>query len=238
MDYRQEQIIKTWFDEGVKAGFESYFCFISLWISFNAYCVAKCSIKANRRLAQINNDSGFKKLSEDSIEITEGTILRKDGRYSIDIKQPGRVHIVIKEKFIESAVFDAFARDFCKDYLEMLKEDNFTEAVEKLYKALEKEDGHSYVINMTKAGLYSLELSYKELKNRNIIIPFEDTTKLSQLINVLYQIRCNLFHGEKQPGVINDDKIVGSANPVLMAILVKLKPIEQSNSKYVDENYE
>ena len=120
----------------------------------------------------------------------------------------------------------------------MLQEDDFLELVEGLRQALKKDDGNYYVIDMSKVGQYNREISYKELKNRNIIVPFEDTTKLKQLIDVLYQIRCNLFHGEKQPGVINDDRIVSSANPVLGAILVKLQPVEQSKPQYSDAHLE
>ncbi|HEY9768473.1 MAG TPA: hypothetical protein V6C71_08160 [Coleofasciculaceae cyanobacterium] len=75
----------------------------------------------------------------------------------------------------------------------MLQEDDFTEPVNELHQALKKEDGYSYVINLSKAGQYNLELSYNELKNRNIIVPFEDVTKLSQLIGVLYQIKMQSF---------------------------------------------
>jgi hypothetical protein len=220
MDYRQKEIIKTWFEQGEKAGFESYFGFISYWISFNAYCVAKYSKQAQRRLAQINKDRGFKELSEGEVDIIEGSISETNGRYSIDIQKPGRIHIVIKEKFIESAVFDTFANKFQNNYEKMLEEGDFTEAVNELHKALKKDDGYSYVINMSKAGQYDPKISYSKLKEGNIIVPFENIEKLKQLIDVLYQIRCNLFHGEKQPGVINDDRIISSANPVLGAMLV------------------
>ena len=32
-------------------------------------------------------------------------------------------------------------------------------------------------------------------------------------------IRCNIFHGEKAPGVLNDDRIVKAATPVLRQLL-------------------
>lgn len=49
---------------------------------------------------------------------------------------------------------------------------------------------------------------------RNILVLCEKND-LKTIKNVLYQIRCNIFHGEKIPGDINDDRIVKSANPIL-----------------------
>lgn len=36
---------------------------------------------------------------------------------------------------------------------------------------------------------------------------------------MLYQIRCNIFHGEKTPGDFNDDRIVKNALPLLRHIV-------------------
>jgi hypothetical protein len=47
---------------------------------------------------------------------------------------------------------------------------------------------------------------------------------LRQLKSVLYQIRCNVFHGEKAPGDVNDDRIVRAAHPVLDFIVRQLNP--------------
>lgn len=49
---------------------------------------------------------------------------------------------------------------------------------------------------------------------RNILVLCEKND-LKTIKNVLYQIRCNIFHGEKIPGDINDDRIVKSINPIL-----------------------
>ena len=57
-----------------------------------------------------------------------------------------------------------------------------------------------------------------ELLNQKILVLCEDNN-LDTIKNVLYQIRCNIFHGEKIPGDVNDDTIVKSANPVLKYIL-------------------
>lgn len=225
MDSRQKEIFHTWFEQGVKNANKPYFGFISLWISFNAYCVANYSTKAKRLLAQINKDRGFRELSGTTVEITEGIISQSKGIYSIDIKQPGRIHVVVKERFIESAVFDAFAQDFAKRYAHMIQqEEDFAKAVNLLRETLRKEE-HFYVIDMSRYREYDPTLSYKQLGQSGIIIPFEDITNLEQLKNILYQIRCNLFHGEKLPGILNDDRIVRAAYPVLLAILIVLQPV-------------
>lgn len=226
MDYRQKEIFHTWFMQGVKNASKPYFGFISLWIAFNAYCVAKYSTKAKRLLAQLNNDRGFKQLSGTTVEITEGLISENNGVYSIDIKQPGRIRLVVKERFIESAVFDAFTKDFASQYSKIIQHDaDFAEAVNALRETLRK-DEYFYVIDMSRHRDYNSSLSYKELIERNIIVPFEDINNLVQLKNVLYQVRCNLFHGEKLPGILNDDRIVQAAYPILLAILVAIQPVD------------
>jgi hypothetical protein len=62
----------------------------------------------------------------------------------------------------------------------------------------------------------------EELNKRNIVVLFEDIFNLQILKNVLYQIRCNIFHGEKTPGDINDDRIVSASFPVLKYLLEKI----------------
>lgn len=226
MDSRQKEIFYTWFQQGVENAHKPYFGFISLWIAFNAYCVAKYSTKANRLLAYLNKDKGFRKLSGTTVEITEGLISENNGVYSIDIKQAGRIRIVVKERFIESAIFDAFAKGFANQYIEMIRQqEDFAEAVNALRKNLQKKE-NCYVVDMSRAREYAPKLSYKELVERSIIVPFEDITDIVQFKNVLYQVRCNLFHGEKLPGITNDDKIVRAAYPVLLAILVALQPLD------------
>ena len=64
-------------------------------------------------------------------------------------------------------------------------------------------------------------IDFEKLKNRNLIVEC-DTNNLKTIYNVLYQIRCNIFHGEKVPGEINDDRIVSYANPILKQIVTYL----------------
>jgi hypothetical protein len=60
-----------------------------------------------------------------------------------------------------------------------------------------------------------------KLASSNIIILCEQND-LKTIIKVLYQIRNNIFHGEKIPGEINDDRIVKSALPMLRFLICEL----------------
>jgi hypothetical protein len=71
---------------------------------------------------------------------------------------------------------------------------------------------------MAKIKYYDDSFSVNNLASKNIIILCEENN-LKTIKNVLYQIRCNIFHGEKTPGDINDDTIVKSANPLLKYIV-------------------
>ena len=95
--------------------------------------------------------------------------------------------------------------------------ENQSDLFEGLKKQLTKGSRH-YVINMTKQNLYGEYNNVNEMANRKIIILCEDNN-LETIKNVLYQIRCNIFHGEKTPGDINDDRIVKSALPLLRYIV-------------------
>ena len=71
---------------------------------------------------------------------------------------------------------------------------------------------------------YYSSMDIDQLDQRNIIKLCE-TNELLTIKNVLYQIRCNIFHGEKTPGDINDDRIVRSALPLLRLIVNYLMEI-------------
>lgn len=71
---------------------------------------------------------------------------------------------------------------------------------------------------MAKSNSYNSEYDINEMATKNIIILCEDNN-LKTIKNVLYQIRCNIFHGEKTPGDDNDDRIVKNAFPLLKHIV-------------------
>lgn len=63
--------------------------------------------------------------------------------------------------------------------------------------------------------------------NHNNNAKFNDTNcSLKDLLNAIYQIRCNLFHGDKTPYNDTDIKLVSWAYKYLSLILHKYKPDE------------
>jgi hypothetical protein len=72
-----------------------------------------------------------------------------------------------------------------------------------------------YVINMLHIHEHSHNRDLEDMVGRNTVAAITNRADLSQLIAVLYQIRNNMFHGEKIPGDMSDDRIVRVARPVL-----------------------
>jgi hypothetical protein len=52
-------------------------------------------------------------------------------------------------------------------------------------------------------------------KHRGEFISLTNTDNFSQVVRFIYQIRCNLFHGEKSPVDSNDKQLVGWAGNIL-----------------------
>ena len=226
MDERQKGIINSWYNKSEEQETDPYSAYISLWIALNAYCIARYSEGARRLVANINNRKGLKALQDESVAITDGSIGTKSGEYYIDIRKPGRIRIVLKEKFFESAIFEAFAEEYGKiHYPTLLEKVGFKESVLNLQSSLEKASDIFYLVDMSRHREYSSSLSVEEMSKLRIIILFDDITNFEQLKNVLYQIRCNLFHGEKFPGILNDDRIMHAAHPVLLTIMASLLPL-------------
>lgn len=142
-----------------------------------------------------------------------------------------RSFLFIRERYIERKIFDIFSRDFQHKHTELIKKDfEYYHKVLSLKEALKKgEAGSSYVINMLKIDLIpSAELEGRklvELNSSGVIVLFDDIMKFRQINDVLYQIRCNTFHGEKTPYGLNDTdtKVVKAAYDVLVNIMESYK---------------
>ena len=72
---------------------------------------------------------------------------------------------------------------------------------------------------MLRAADFNPERPLNELIDRNVIVAVKESGELNQIIDVLYQVRCNVFHGEKVPGEVNDDRIVCAARPLVVALV-------------------
>ena len=107
-------------------------------------------------------------------------------------------------------------------YVSTLVDDSsFASLIATLQDALKKPNGH-YVLNLSKkdsSDLASWDDKSIIAKSTNLLCSFHDIKRLSLLKSVLYQVRCNIFHGEKVPGDLNDDRIVKAAVPVLQKLL-------------------
>ena len=225
-DYKQKKIIYTWFEKSKKAEEEKdmYSAFISSWICFNAFCYGKYEKEANQRRVDIDKDNKDIFGNQDEI-IIRGRAKKKISKDEIRINEPGKLFFSIKERYAENIIFQKFSEEYQNKYEELLKVTKFKKLILDLQDSLNK-DNRFYVINMTKIyEYYDMKRDMKtieEMSQKNVVVLFEDISKLSILKDVLYQIRNNIFHGEKTPGDPNDDKIVSASFPVLSYILKKL----------------
>lgn len=218
-DDKQKKLINSWHNLSAKSD-DYYMSFMSEWIAFNAICYNLYYNKATIERANIDRSkSKLNKIHEKfnptaSIEI-QNAKLELAGtleKWSIDLSLPERLFISISNNYTEDIIFNEFVKDNQKWYKNS-PSDLFGELKESLAK-----DNRYYVINMAKSKNYNRNNPIDEMSNKNIIILCEDNN-LSTVKNVLYQIRCNIFHGEKIPGDINDDRIVKSALPLLRYVV-------------------
>jgi hypothetical protein len=192
---------------------------MALWVGFNAYCYGHYASEAFRQRADIGKkSSGLTQLGDERLTVA-GTIQKDDNRITIDLRSPGKIKITIAERYTEDHIFSEFATQHAQSYEHLLGQQEFSGLVQNLKAALRRPDGHSYVVNMSKASQYELDGDVEGMAARGIIVMFDHTSSLGALKDVLYQIRCNVFHGEKVPGEVNDDRILQTATPILQALL-------------------
>jgi hypothetical protein len=230
LDAKQSRLIASWMGLATQPGVDPYTQFMALWIAFNAYCYAQYAVTAQRERAEIRKSRGLDVLTSEQ-EPVAGTIQRANNRITIDLESPSTIKIVIAEKYTEDHIFSTFADRHAATYDQLLHDHTFKEQVAQLQQSLEKRAGAHYVINMAKAGQHDPNADPRTMEARNVIIRFTDTASLRQLKDVLYQIRCNIFHGEKAPGVVNDDRIVSAATPVLRQLLDALVKQEHQSAQ-------
>ena len=198
--------------------------FISLWIAFNAMCYALYASEANRRRADLKNDKGLASIGETQVE-THGSMRAEGGKIRIELLAPGRITLDLVEKYTEDLIFSAFAKDYASKYEEWLQDREFRHFVTDFQKAMQKPDDAHYIINMARILEFTQQRAMGEPERylrKPLVCLFEDINDFSALKDVLYQVRCNIFHGEKVPGEPNDDRIVHSAYPVLFAIMSRV----------------
>lgn len=226
-DDKQRKLIKSWHNLSEKSE-DYYMAFMSEWIAFNAICynlyyeksvMERASIDRNKsKLSRIE-----KKLGQSiNISAQEAVIESKNNSWNLDIHFPDRLFLSISKIFTEDRIYELFVAEYSKWYSESISE--YEKYFLDLKESLKKTEGNHeryYVINMARCKDFSFSKDLDEQAKSNIIKLCE-SNNLRTIKNVLYQIRCNIFHGEKTPGDINDDRIVKSALPMLRFIVKKL----------------
>lgn len=227
-DDKQKKLILSWHNLS-KSTDDNYMAFISEWIAFNAICYNLYCEKAVMDRANIDRSkSKLNKLQEILSTVTKLSAkateirMKNKHRWDIDIHFPDRLYLSITQKYTEDRIFDIFVENYSNWYHSEMPEQNAL--FENLKKSLSKDsDGVNriFVINMARIKDYSPKTNIDDLSRQRIVILCE-TNDLQTIKDVLYQIRCNIFHGEKIPGDRNDDRIVKSSLPILRYLVNKL----------------
>lgn len=231
-DDKQKALINAWISQATESSNE-YLKFMSNWIAFNAICYNLFFEQAVMDRAELDRrKSKLPRIKEsiqqnNEIQAQSTSITLKKERIEIDIKVPGRLNFSIKEKYTEDLIFEQFVKSYSD------KIDVGHEIFQNLKESLKKDD-RFYVLNMARIKAYNQSEDIDDQSNRNILVLCEKND-LRTIKSVLYQIRCNIFHGEKIPGDINDDQILKSANPILDRInkyLIHEQGIKESEKDY------
>ena len=219
-DAKQQKLIDTWINHSCQST-DVYVRFISLWIAFNAQCYARFSRFAQCNRADLKKDVDLNGISEDGTS-TSAQLTRTGSTLKITLATPVPIAITISEKYSEDRIFTEFAKQYKCEYKKILDEKDFASALQEFVASLCKGNSRHFVLNMLKADEYD-EAIHDSFRGGNIYVALDKPSCLRQLKDVLYQVRCNIFHGEKVPGEVNDDKIAKAAIPVLERLVEMLK---------------
>jgi hypothetical protein len=227
-DHKQKKLVNSWHSMSL-AYSDPYISFMLEWLALNAICHNLYHEKAFIERANIDRKkSKLKKIQERlvpsaAINIESAMVKGTQNKWSLDISMPERLFISVTSNYTEDIIFAEFV-DQNKEWYSREPSAHF----DKLKSALNKGDGH-YVINMSQSHRYNYN-AFDDMVKKNIIVPCEKND-LKTVKNVLYQVRCNIFHGEKNPGDPNDDRIVNCALPLLRYLVEYLMRIHELNDK-------
>jgi hypothetical protein len=211
---------------------DNYMAFMSEWIAFNAICYNlyyKKAVKERANLESTRNQlqtirDNFNESDILNVVETKVTNHRANGcsithhndKWKVNINlQNSNLKLSISSNYTEDIIFNEFVDAYDEWYSENTQLSN--EIFNSLKLSLKKGE-RNFVINMAKHNLYKEENDINCMAQSNIIILCEENN-LKTIKNVLYQIRCNIFHGAKTPGDAEDDKIVESALPILRLLV-------------------
>jgi hypothetical protein len=215
LDEKQMRLINVWL-RFASSG-DEYGRYMSVWIAFNALCYGLFADEASRRRPDLTDDRGLNGLVGE-VNAVGRIKVRVDGRVSIRLDVPGRIRIDIRERYTEYLVFSAFASNYQSEYTRWLKAPEFSAELDELLAEIRRPRG-DYVINMLRVAEHRADRDPADMAAKNIVVAITERDNLKQLVAALYQVRNNMFHGEKVPGDINDDRIVRAARPVLETLV-------------------
>ncbi|MGR6088071.1 MAG: hypothetical protein ACU4F9_07840 [Arcticibacter sp.] len=224
-DDKQKNLINSWHNLSEQS-LDPYMAFMAEWIAFNAICYNLYYENAIIERANIDRSkSKLKKIHEKfnpkaDLIVQEAKLVGTIEKWAIDLMLPERLFISVSNNYTEDIIFNEFVKENQKWY-----DKNPIELFDNLKTSLSK-GSRNFVINMARSRNYDEKIDIDLLASKNIIILCEENN-LKTIKNVLYQIRCNIFHGEKIPGDINDDRIVKSSLPLLKHIVEYLLDIHK-----------
>lgn len=226
-DEKQTRLITSWHNLSIDSK-DAYMAFIAEWIAFNAICYNLYYENAVRERATIDRHKSKLKSIQERLNQSHEVLAEKakinyaSEKWNIDLSFPERLFISISNNYTEDNIFNEYVIVNGKWYNEnILASFGLFDALHKSLKKELKNGPRHFVINMSKNKFYNESFNIDEMAGKNIVVLCE-SNDLKTIKDVLYQIRCNIFHGEKTPGDINDDRIVKSALPVLKYIVTHL----------------
>lgn len=235
LDYKQQSLIRSWLNRSQASSEDHYSRFMFAWIAFNGLCCAWYEKKANQMRPALSKPKSVKGI-ENCLEPLHGKITSDNNKIKIELMSspennqspPLQIIVELVERYTENLIFDQFVADFKNTYKEWLTDKSFHCALTQFRDGIAKPNGGHYVVNLSRIDRYQELIDEgrgtKDDCFQNIIKRLDSIENLRQVKEALYQVRCNLFHGEKCPGEANDDRIVRLAYPVLLGIMERLIP--------------
>ena len=133
-----------------------------------------------------------------------------------------------EEEPSESNYLSVFCEDpkYIKIYSDLVqKSDSFKSSLESFKNSLQNKE-----FNMYSGRVADLRPNKRK---RSHAKKFKDITSFKQFIFVTYQIRCNLFHGNKNPSCDNDIKIVQAIFDPFFKLLTEIYKKEAYLNEHV-----
>lgn len=196
------KIINNWYDKADDRYYETndnmaeFNKFIALWISFNAFY----SNYAKKSSEEVNLLKIAKSFKDDFNLWSKGPEIKRFHKY-INDRESGLFIKTIKWWIANIYTYKEAMKSLEKMTREQIEEIN----------------------KLEESNLYDwIKLTWIEWPKWILVRKYTDQTDIKAFIFVLFQIRCNLFHGEKDPSEEADQIVVKESVLALKAFLKNL----------------